>query len=397
MGWLIPTLFLLFPLAMGLANAVLLLILIGFAATFHSCYLKREAWSWPSISLLALFGVVLIGTLYTSAPWHWVTVNLGKYAKFVYAVCLILLFIRYPAWQRRALWAFIAAMLFILASTWLNVWFVLPWSETKTPGWGVSHHVFGDYITQNVMMSFLVVFALSRVNRPWLSWGSIFWLAVTLLGIVSITHLSSGRTGVLLLLSGLFSYILVRWGGKKLLLGLPVLVLVVVGGMASSSLMRDRITLGIKEFAQRDVDVMSSIGHRAYNYRIVPKLIAESPIVGHGTGAYHTEICRFLEKPEWCDIFHWHPHNQFLFFGADHGAIGFLLYVMLLISLYRLAMLSDQGQGKVLLVSLASILVVDSMINSPLFSSRESHFFLYMMALLVAMCHPVSNNSHPRN
>jgi O-antigen ligase len=216
---------------------------------------------------------------------------------------------------------------------------------------------------------------------------SLWWLLVAVLGVVSITHLSSGRTGVVLLLAGLVSWILVRWGGKKLWVGLPLLVLLVAGVLASSSVMRERIALGWTEFAKRDVDVMSSIGHRAYNYRIVPKMIAESPVVGHGTGAYHTEVCRFLDKPEWCNIFRWHPHNQFLFFGADHGLIGVLLYAALLLSLYRLAMRSDQAQPKVLLVSLTSILLVDSMINSPLFSSRESHFFLFMMALLVAMNH----------
>jgi O-antigen ligase len=119
-------------------------------------------------------------------------------------------------------------------------------------------------------------------------------------------------------------------------------------------------------------------------------MMAESPIMGHGTGAYHTEICRFLDKPEWCEIFRWHPHNQFLLFGANHGLIGVLLYVALLASLYRVAMRSDHAQGKVLLVSLTSILLVDSMINSPLFSSRESHFFLFMMALLVAMNHKIA-------
>lgn len=150
-----------------------------------------------------------------------------------------------------------------------------------------------------------------------------------------------------------------------MLLGLPVLVLIVVAGMASSSLMRDQITLGINEFAQRDVDVMSSIGRRAYNYRIVPKLISESSIVGHGTGAYH-------------------------------GVVGMLLYATLLVSLYRLAKFSDQVQGKLLLVSLTSILLMDSMINTPLFSSRESHFFLYMMALLISLNRPSLDCSHDR-
>lgn len=342
-------------------------------------------WNWPAIWLLALSGVILIGTLYTSAPWSWVSVNLIKYAKFVYAVALMLLFAQFPQWQERALWAFVTAMFFILISTWLNVWFVLPWSVTKTPGWGLSHHVVGDYITQNVMVSFLVVLALSWVRRPLRSLSSLFWLGVAVLGAVSITHLSSGRTGVLLLLAGLLSTMLVRWGSKKLWMGLPVLVLLVAGVMATSSVIRDRFVVAWAEFANRDVDVMTSIGHRAYNYRLVPKLMTESPIVGHGTGAYHTEICRFLDKPEWCTIFRWHPHNQFLFFGADHGLIGVLLYAALLVSLYRVAKSSAHPQAKLLLVALTSILVVDSMINTPLFSSRESHFFLFLMALLVTM------------
>ncbi len=390
---LVPALFLLFPIAMALSNVILLLVLMLFALTLSAAYLKRDVWSWPGIWLMALFGMVLIGTLYTPAPWHWVSVDLSKYAKFGCAVVLMLLLVRFPQWQKRALWAFVAAMLFILASTWLNVWFVLPWSVTKTPGWGLSHHVFGDYITQNVMMSFLIVFALSKVQCPWLGQTSLFWSLVAVLGGFSITHLSSGRTGVLLLLAGLVSWMLMRWEGKKLWIGLSVLVLIVSGVLASSSGMRERMALSWAEFGKRDVDVMSSVGHRAYNYRTVPKMMAESPIMGHGTGAYHTEICRFLDKPEWCEIFRWHPHNQFLLFGASHGLIGVLLYIALLASLYRVAMRSDHAQGKVLLVSFTSILLVDSMINSPLFSSRESHFFLFMMALLVAMNHKIDSQN----
>lgn len=388
-GYLIPSLFFSFPLVLGLSNVLLLFILIGFCLTFSPDYFKSNMRAWPGLLLLVLFCVVLIGTLYTSAPWEWVAVNLGKYAKFIYAVALMLLFIRFPEWQRKALYAFILAMLFILASTWLNVWFILPWSVTKLPGWGLSHHVFGDYITQNVMMTFLVIFALSNVTHARLCWKSIFWMIVAILGAISITHLSFGRTGVLLLVSGLLTYMVIRWKGPKLWIGLPTLLLLLATVIASSSVMRDRIELGWKEFAQRDVDVMSAIGQRAYNYKIVPQLIAEKPIAGHGTGAYHTEICRFVDKPEWCDIFRWHSHNQFLFFGADHGLIGIFVYIALLLSLFHVASKSVDPQAKLLLATLASILVVDSMFNTPLYSARESHFFLYMMALLVAMCRPV--------
>lgn len=43
LGWLVPALFLLFPVAMALSNVVLLLLLIGFVLTFSSVYLKRDA------------------------------------------------------------------------------------------------------------------------------------------------------------------------------------------------------------------------------------------------------------------------------------------------------------------------------------------------------------------
>ena len=59
LGWLVPALFLLFPVAMALSNVVLLLLLIGFVLTFSSVYLKRDAWSSPAIWLMALFGAVL--------------------------------------------------------------------------------------------------------------------------------------------------------------------------------------------------------------------------------------------------------------------------------------------------------------------------------------------------
>ena len=36
------------------------------------------------------------------------------------------------------------------------------------------------------------------------------------------------------------------------------------------------------------------------------------------------------------------------------------------------------------MLGLATALAADSLVNSPLFSARESHFFIFMIALLVA-------------
>jgi O-antigen ligase len=206
-----------------------------------------------------------------------------------------------------------------------------------------------------------------------------------ILAIVSISHLSQGRTGLVLLTVGLVAYALSATRGKWVFASLLGVVLAITLAFASSGMLQGRFSQAVEEAQRHDVDPLSSIGHRLYNYKITPQLIAEKPLLGHGTGAYHTEICRFTEKPEWCETFSWHPHNQFLFFGVDHGLLGVVLYALLFFTLYRTALRAPNQEAKAFLCALASILLIDSLINSPFYSSRESQFFAYMLALLVSM------------
>ena len=69
------------------------------------------------------------------------------------------------------------------------------------------------------------------------------------------------------------------------------------------------------------------------------------------------------------------------------------LYIALIGSAVLVARRARPGPPRLMLFSLIGALVADSMINSPLFSARESHFFLYLLALLVVMCRePDSGN-----
>lgn len=391
-------LFFLFPTVLILSNIPLLLLLVTFVVTFRGKAYWSTAVSTPVLwGFLALYGLVLLGAAYTSATQDWMLLHLSKYAKFIYAVVIILLLAGQEKLQKLALNAFVAALLFILISTWLNVWFLLPWSATQETGWGKTHHVIGDYITQNVMMAFFTVMAVHRAVEANSSGRRLLWACTAIMAAFSISHLSQGRTGLVLLAVGLVGYALAATRGRWLLrslLGVGFLITVAFG---TSTVLQSRFTQAMEEAQRHDVDQMSSIGHRLYNYKITPQLIAEKPFFGHGTGAYHTEICRWVEKPEWCEIFRWHPHNQFLFFGADHGFLGIALYVLLILMLYKTALRSPSREAKVLLFALTSVLLVDSLINSPLFSSRESQFFAYMLALLVSMAKPAQPLGSPRH
>ena len=312
-------LFFAFPMALGAANTLLLVILLCWLLAGHF----RQRWAAIrhnpiTTPMLMLYGLILAGTLYTTAPpldaWN----HLGKYSKFLFALVLLSL-LGEARWRQRCWHAFIAAMLITLASSYANIWFDLPWSNTQQPGWGLDHHVFGDYITQDIMMAFFVLLALNRgvsaasQRRRW------SWYATAALGAVSVTHMSHGRSGYLVLAAGLLVFTLFSVPGNRRLVAVAALALVFASVFWTSHTMRTRFALASTEAANREVDNQSSIGHRLYNYRKVPRLILERPLLGWGTGAYHEQICRVVEKPEWCRVFNWHPHNQFLFFGVDHG------------------------------------------------------------------------------
>jgi O-antigen ligase len=395
MGWLIPGLYLTFATALGLSNVFMLLIIIGFVVTFNRGYFAKERWPMPAVWLLALYAMVLVGMLYTPAPWEWSSLNWGKYTKFIYAVALMLLLYGRPDWQRRSLLAFEVGMLFILASTWLNIWFILPWSASKQTGWGVSHHVMYDYVVQNVMMGFFVTYAVSKLSRSASRAWNGFYAVIAMLALVSVTHLSTGRTGLIVVAGALVAFLFARIGVRRALLAVPILIIGLAALLMTSDLMLSRFQQATTELQNSDTDRYSSIGHRAYNYKTTPRLIAEKPLFGHGTGAYHTEICRVLDDPNDCQTYRWHSHNQFLFFGADYGLVGMALYIALIFSAARVAWRAQSQPHRLMLFGLLGALVSDSLINSPLFSARESHFFLYTLALLVATCREKVSHQKP--
>ncbi|NMM91743.1 hypothetical protein B2J88_46935 [Rhodococcus sp. SRB_17] len=372
-----------FPVALALGNALAALCLV---ATLLSGNLRtqwRRVFQLPSAwAMLLLFLLVLVGTSYTSGPGSTALVHLSKYAKLLAGLFFVAVLFDAKT-RRHCLYAFMAAMGFILASAYAGIFVALPWSATQQTGWGVDHTVVGDYITQSVMMSFFVLACLALVWKCTTPWTRAGCVLLALLGAVSITHMSWGRTGVFLLGSCLVVAGVAAAPGKKKLwvLGASVALLGLVA--VSSPLLMGKIQLGWQEVQSHESNKYSSLGHRLYNYKSVVALIQQHPLAGTGTGSFDTEACRLNTRPEDCQEFGWHPHNQYLFFMVENGALGGLLFVALVASLFYAARRRSMPD-QFLLLGFATALAADSLVNSPLFSARESHFFIFMMALLIA-------------
>lgn len=377
-----------FPVALGAANVLLAVCAIACITLIPWKTTWRTLASMPTIwCVLALSAWMSIGILYTTAPTNDWLLHVKKYIK----IPLIVLWVALLAGHTRAMassWqAFAISMAFIAISTWLNVWFILPWSETQVVGWGLSHHVIGDYITQNVMMSLFVLWLLIQAHRQ-RGHRRFFWLIAALLAAVTITHLSQGRTGYVLLSISLLVFTMTRLHGKQIIIGIGTIIGALTILLATSETMLSRFQQAVAEAQLHDKDPHSSIGHRIFNYKITPELIKDRPILGWGTGSYHSAICTKIPAHLSCSVYNWHPHNQYLFFGVEHGILGILAYAALLVCMAWTALRAPRaGLGRPLLLGLTALLAVDSLFNSPLWSARESHFFTIMAGLLVAMAH----------
>lgn len=370
----------------SLALTVLTVVLSG-AAWRKREYLKKEPLVW---ALLALFFWVCAGSFYSLSTWDdALGVNFNKYLKLFFGVLLIAIFLHKKT-RCYAFYAFYIGVFFVLISTYLNIWFEIPWSVTKNQGWGVDHTVFGNYITQNIMMSFFALQGLFFFSKNNVKWKKFFWLSTTALAIISIMYLSSGRTGYVVLLGGFLLYIIFALPKKWSWLGVIAIVLCSLVAFSTSSRVQERYELAISEtkliFEQNrrgELPTFSSIGARWYMWMKSLELVQERPILGWGLGSHGIKWCEKAPEPVWCQVGDTTPHNQFIFFAVELGIVGLALFLFLIYTLCWAAW--QGGQYRPLMMGFIAIFLVDSMVNASLWNSREYNFFILMMCLLYTM------------
>lgn len=375
-----------FPLSKTLHNLPLLAVIV-----LAFVYGKPGRW-WGILREtpllwfpLALYTLIVLNAPMSPAHPDAVLEHLRKYGRLIVLILLFFLLVGHVHRQRLALTAFAVAMSLTVGLTWLRVL----WPHPLLGGAANGQAIFGDYITQNIMVAFFTLVAMVKVRQSSGRVGRLGWSFLMVLAIVSITHQSVGRTGQILLFATWASYVVWVLRGTRLLLGVFFLLGAAAVAYSSSDYLRGRFQQAITEARNAEADPFSSIGHRLYNYKTTPRMIAEKPLLGHGTAAFHQGICRFLDKPETCPTYERHPHNQFLFFAADHGVLGGALYLAFVIGLFVQAIRSRATRSaRLLLFAFATLLLLNSLINSPLYSSRESQFFSFMAALLLAMNSP---------
>lgn len=385
--WSLAFLFFMLPISLAVENVAL--------AVFAACWLLaghfKERWYavranpflWP---VLGLYVVVLLGATYTTGPSSDVFYHWGKYGKLVWITMAATLLV--DAKTRARCWtAFTAAMVLTLAVTYANIWWDFPFTKTHNQGWGVDHSAFKDYIVQGTMTALLVVHSLRQAWRTpavWMRWA---WAGLAAAGLFANVFLLAGRTSYLATGAALGIFVLSLAKPRLRLAALAGLLLVAGAAVSLSPVMQERIAAGVSNVQNYHADVQegnyTSLGQRMYFWEKSVQLIAERPLLGWGTGAYHQQFCRVADSPAWCEMGKFHPHNQFLFFAVDHGAIGLLLFV----AIFAAAWLQSRRyapEAKAVAWAFLGIFAVGSMTHGSLWLSNESFFYAFGLVLVMA-------------
>ena len=216
-----------------------------------------------SLPLLVLYAIILLGAVYTTAPWRVVLDHWLKYDKLLLMVIAISLLAQDGKTRERCWTAFTIAALFTLASSYLSIWWRLPWSRAQTLGWGGDHSVFKDYITQSVLMALLMLRGLYLALRANVAWQRGAWLAVAALAFVCNTQLLYGRTGYVATAVAVLAFVLALVPVRRWWMALALVAVLLAGAVLLSPTIVPRVALGLKELGEVP-ETTTSIGPRLY-------------------------------------------------------------------------------------------------------------------------------------
>lgn len=343
-----------------------------------------------ALATLILCAVIFLGASYSNAPADEIRRALIKYSRLLYAPIAIAV-LTDERWRRRALLAWMIAMLLTLALSYLHVVWAFPFAKVRLPHELDDHFVFKHHITQNVMMSVFFVAAFAEAWRCRLAgaqaargWA---WVAIAAAAAVNILYFVHGRAGYFTLLVNLIVVVVVAFAAARdtrLRMAAAALIAVaLVAGFASDTV-RERLHTAFSEAeSPQEQGIKTSIGQRMEYASKSIELLQARPVLGWGAGSYAMEYCRIAKSAEWCKIGAYNPHNQFLFFAVQFGLLGLLALVAWLLTagwVMRTLPLGDKLVG----YSLLATLLVHCMLDSPLFIVTEGTWYPLMLGIFAA-------------
>lgn len=321
---------------------------------------------------LLLCSCFIFGLCYGDAPSTEAFAMLKKYRELLYIPLLSCFFIneryRSYAWK-----AFVVASVLTLITSYLMDFGIIDTLRHKT-------FTLKSRIGHSIFIAFFMFFcahkALDNNNKK--AWC---YLPLLLIGIFNLFFVVDGRTGQLVFMALVPLFAVQRFGTKGLLFaaaGLIVCLTLYISYSDKSARISGAVSSTQGYFKHIPGKKAIDVGVRYTFWENSLKLIAEKPLIGHGTGSFGEEYQR-ITGSKFEDVLN--PHNEFLLIAVQLGLLGIITYIGFLYSQYSSSKKLPTPE-KWLAQGLLFSLIVSSLFNSPFFDHDGGHWF----ATLIALC-----------
>lgn len=342
--------------------------------------------AWTPVAVLTVFFTFAFSLLWSVAPQADALGSLAKYGKLI-VVVLMLLLIRDRREALCALAAFGLAQLFLLASaSMLFVHVPVPWATSNMALQESS--VFTSYIGQGIINA---VFAALCWHFRFLvpgRFGRQLAVFVALVALGNVFFVMSGRSGHVVAIALLS--IAIMWELPKRYRPVVVLLpfMLALGLYAGSQKVRERLDKAAAEvqaYSSHEEPVTSSALRLNFWYKAA-QLIDQHPLAGSGVGSWSTQFNRLqhAQNPQTPLNGNGNPHQEYLLWGVELGLPGILLFLGLLLCVWRDSLQMQTPYARAVQSTLLA-LAVACLFNSSLYDAYIGSFFCVLTGLLLAL------------
>jgi O-antigen ligase len=376
------------PISVVLDNVLLPIVLAGWLAS-GNWRAKWDAVRGNSIALaaLALFGVLLLGTLYGERNPGDAALTLRKYLDLLWIPILLWVF-RDAAMREKALHALAISIALVMLLSFLIMADLIP--ETRFHSGTASNAiVFKTRQTHGPLMAFgaFLYFQLALVAAT--PRRRVLWIVLAVLAIINGTLVVPGATGYLVFgaLALYLGYLGMGWRG---IAGAAAIAGALVAALAfTPGPFQERVVRIQGEVAQWQPGVMdwaSSVGTRLEMYRVSLALVRDRPVLGHGTGSTAKAFADKVQGRVAVPVRN--PHNEYLHMLVQLGLPGLAALLYLFWTHWRLAPTLSTPLSRHLARGLLLTMAVGCLFNSWLMDHTEGLLYAWLTGLLFAEQRP---------
>lgn len=340
----------------------------------------------PAVILAVLFTFAL-SLLWTTAPADDAFGSVGKYGKLL-LIALMILLIRSRREAIVALSAFAATQTFLLASSWLLLaGLPVPWATSNMAS--TEYAVFSSYLDQGIITAAFagICWHLRTLIRGRLGQGLAIFVAAA--AIANVLFVLSGRSGHAVAIVLLSLAIMWQLPGRyrALVLLLPfALVTVLFFSSAKVSARLSSMKAEVQSYSSQGQPESSS-GTRLELWLASVEMIKRHPVAGSGVGSWRTEynVVKRESNPAYQNVGgHFNPHQEYLLWAVQLGGSGVLLFLALMLSIWRDSWRMPVPVARAVQSTLAAFAVA-CLFNSSLYDALIGDFFCVSLGLLLAL------------